>query len=235
MAGKPKSKHLHPNRRYFGPHIRPALLKYTALVGEVTWASNNLHAEFLCILEVLIPDDKKKGGKRRVFMRNQEVAQELWHSLKSDDAQRAALRAFAKHTTFLSTPNRKSLLWAIDSAGRLSEYRNDAIHTAFIHDDDGRKYFFTPSHAGSPKRVEKLERVGYARLFKALIGDLNQLSDYCVCIWLNSLESYGEKPSPLPRRPVLQSVLLVQKSPPVTSIPTRRRPRRKRQPQASRA
>ena len=146
------------------------------------------------------------------------MAQELWHSLRSDDAQRAALRAIAKHCTKLTSRQKISLLWAIDAAGQLSEYRNDAIHTAFglyyRHPQIKKSPIQPYRGAGHPKRIEKLERVGYAKLFRALIGDLNQLSGYVLAIYLGTKEFDHPVPSSLPRRPVMRSVLLVQQSPP---------------------
>lgn len=228
-------KHWTPKRVRFGWHIQPAFKKYTSLVGEVTWASNHLHGELLWILGVIFPSMSEEDGSY-FYSDYKDMAEEMWHSLKSDDAQRAVLRAVVKHSKMLATKERNSILWVISAAGRLSEYRNDAIHTEFdLHwdslSDSPKLAKFLPGDAANPKRAEKLERVGHIKLFKALIGDLNQLADYLAAISLNVMNRKAPKRPALPKRPVLQSLLLVQKSPPKPSNPepqirVRRRQRR---------
>src|ERR1700743_2451277 len=165
-------------RRVFGSRLRPAFVKYTSFVGEGTWASNNLHSMFFTLLWSIFPST---GPTNSLLSDNVDMADELLHSLRRDEMQRAALRAIAKYSSRLTTVQRRNLLWAIDAAGRLSEYRNDAIHTPFDltgHDlENARSARFEPT-VGHPKRVEKLKRVGHVKLFKALIGDLNQLNFY---------------------------------------------------------
>lgn len=230
-----KVQHTKPSRRRFGSHVRPALAKYTSLIGEVTLASNHLHGELLHFFETLFPSE---DGERHIFSANHEMAAELWHSLRSDDAQRAALRAIAKHSRLLKERHRKSLLWVIDAAGKLSEFRNDAIHAVFDLDwEDGwgaRQIKFSPTTASHPKRFEKLERVGHVKLFRTAIGDLHELGDYATALWINLLPWENDGPPPLPKRPLLQSVLLVQKSPPETNTPARRPQSPKRQQKSSR-
>jgi hypothetical protein len=208
------------SRRTPYDHVRPALAKYSALIGEVTWASNNLHASLYLLFQGYFPDARNTRG----------MAQEMWHAFRSDDMQRAALRAIFLHSAEISERQRKSYLWIIDAAGRLSEYRNDAIHTAMDLYPNKRRLVFKPSDAGHPKRVEKLTRVGHEKLFKFLIGDLNQLDDYALSLFEQTLrKKWAHRPDALPKRPVLRSVLLVQKSPPKNQSPTRHPPKRKRQ------
>lgn len=155
----------------------------------------------------------------------------MWHSFRSDDMQRSALRAVLLHSREMSERQRKSYLWTVDAAGRLSEYRNDAIHTAFDFTFENKKLTLKPGTAGHPKRVEKLSRVGHAKLFRFLIGDLNQLDDYALSLFEQTVARLrSAKNPPLPKRPVLRSVLLVQKSPPASQRPKQRPPKRKRQP-----
>ena len=196
------------------------MAKYSALVGEVTWASNNLHATLYFLFQWFFP------GKRV----GNAMATELWHSLRSDDMQRIALRALLLHSIEINDRQRTNFLWTLDAAGRLSEYRNDAIHTTFDLNRAKKEFVFQPSNAGPPKRVEKLRRVGHAKLFRCVIGDLNQINDYALSVWE---QAAGEQKT-LPKRPVLQSVRLVEKSPPKHPHPTQRPQAQKHQRPPSR-
>ena len=226
-------QHIKPRRRRWGQHV-PNFAKYTTLAGQVTWASNNLHAQFFYVLCEIFP--RKKYHPKGPWRPDGTTAEEIWHSLRSDDLQRTVLRAVAIHSASLTERRRRSLLWAIDAAGTLSQYRNDAIHTEFSLDwGEGlsrTKIKFVPG-IGHPKRIERLERVGFSKLFRLLIGDYNQLADYVSAIWLNSMDWEGTQSPPLPKRPVLRSVLLVQKSPPTKNTPKSRSQSPKRQRRSS--
>jgi hypothetical protein len=196
--------------RRIRPDVRPALTKYTSLIGEVTFAYNALHAGFFLAftLVVDVPDSP-------------DMSSAMWHTLRSDEAQRALLRAAASESNALGRWKR-GMMWVIDSAGRLAEYRNDAIHTIFEYGPDGKGGFaINPSDwSAPPKRFEKLERVGYRKLFKLLIGDFNALTDYLAYISGNLIVyPSGVIHEPLPRRPRLQSIQHVQRNPPASNSP----------------
>lgn len=200
------------------PHIRrklsaadkAVLSEYTALAGQVVWASNAMHAKFLLVFEevMLFDCENNKRIKRK-------VADSVWHALRSDDIQRAVLQAAVVEAMNADHTLTKSLIWAINAAGRLSEFRNDAVHTAFEFNNETKKWRMVPNKwAAQPKRVEKLNRVGYKRLFKLLLGDLVQLRVYVEAIYLKL--SFSEQ-HPLPKRPHLRSIRLVQQTPPASN------------------
>jgi hypothetical protein len=187
---------------------REILSQYTHLAGLTVWASNALHAKFLLIFEDLLKDVTTS----RAF--SQKTARAMWHSLRSDDIQRAVLKALASEVMEQSHPITKSLMWALKSAGKLAEFRNDAVHTAFHFDDSTGQWRMAPNQvAGAPHRVEKLNRVGYAKLFRLLLGDLIQLRVYTEHLWA---KISGDGNFRMPRRPLLQSHRLVQQTPPTS-------------------
>lgn len=201
-----------------------ALERYSALVGEVTWASNLLNGEFLFLLRNLLARDEK------------ELAEQIWHSLRSDDLQRTVVRAAAIKSPRITARMRKSILWALDRAGKLSEFRNDAIHTAFsLQWKPGGFYFVPDGFASHPKRVDKLERVGYKKLFRTLIGDMMQLWDYVGWINLKTAHwNHEARTMPSAKRPRAQSILLVQRALPKSNNPIARPQSRKRRQRPSR-
>lgn len=189
---------------------RKVLAEYTHMAGLIVWASNALHSKFLLIFEEILLFEF--NGHR---LTQRKLARAMWHSLRSDDAQRALLLAATKAALDTDRPLIKSLVWAINSAGRLAEFRNDVVHTPFAFIPDERRWKMMPNiDAGPPRRVEKLERVGYSKLFKLLLGDLIQMRVYTETILVNL--SSNKKYS-MPHRPRLKSALLVQRSPPRTN------------------
>ena len=139
----------------------------------------------------------------------------MWHSLRSDGIQRTILRAAAIKSPTLGERRRKSLLWCLDKAGKISEFRNDAVHTFFEYGPGERGIEFEPSEWAAPLyRSEKLNRVGYKKLFRFATGDLRQLSEYAISIAGSLLdEKRGWRRHPFPKRPLLRSIQLVQQSP----------------------
>ena len=203
--------------------LRPFLSKFTALVGEVTYASNGLHQAFFLLFKFIFEDEQE------------EMVEEIWHSLRSDDIQRTVLKAAARHSADLGPRRRGALIWAIDRAGKLAEFRNDAIHTLFEYQGDNKGSFtiYPSDWSATPRRVEKLNRVGYEKLFKLLIGDLYALTAYVGYIADTFIETPSWTPEPLPSRPLLQSIQLVEKSPPKTNSRQQRSPKQKRQRKSS--
>jgi hypothetical protein len=199
-----------------------ALEKYTSQVGRVVWASNGLHAVFLNIFIWL------NRAETNSIAIESKVYTALWHSMRGDDLQRGALLAVAREAMEPGHPLAKALIWSLNSAGKLSEYRNDAVHTPFVFNRQTRSWKLAPNKfAGAPNRVAKLMRVGHEKLFKFLAADLEQLTAYADAIFDRVL---GDSGRPLPRRPRLQSVLLVRRNPPPSNTRLRR-PKGPRRPQ----
>lgn len=186
---------------------RAVLSEYTHLAGLVIWASNALHAKFLRIFEEIMAFDCASN-----LLIKRRMARSMWHSLRSDDIQRSVLKAAVLESMRDDHQLTKSLIWALNSAGKLAEYRNDAVHTAFEFNNANSRWTIIPNqYAGAPHRVEKLNRVGYAKLFRLLLGDLIQLRVYIDYV---RAKVGGDSELSLPRRPVLKSSLLVQRTPP---------------------
>jgi hypothetical protein len=185
-----------------------SLISYSSTVGKILFASNSLHATFAAIFSNLLAaqtKDKGAGG---------DIAHAVWHSLRSDDIQRTVLLATVDATLPQGSKQAKSLTWALKAAGQLSAYRNDAVHTPFeLVLESGRAgWHLEPNNAaGLPHRVEKLNRVGHSKLFRHVLGDLVQLTIYVDGIFERMFEV---EPRPLPRRPALRSIQLVQQNPP---------------------
>jgi hypothetical protein len=207
MANRPYA------RRQLAKQAQSSLRKYSTLVGEVIYASNTLGAHFHTLgahfqltFELLFEDA------------DEPIVGAMWHAMRNDDLQRVLIKAAASKSSKLEGHERRNLLWAIDKAGRLSEYRNDAIHTYFEYAPGNREIEFYPSDwAVTPSRLEKLERVGYRKLFKCLIGDLYALGDYAIAVTDRLISRQRGYPRiPFPKRPVLRAIQLVQQNPPAT-------------------
>ena len=210
-------------KRQIRRDVRPALAKYAALVGEVTYASNAMHATFFLLFQMLFD------------MRQSDSVGAIWHSLRSDDLQRNVLKAAVEKSHKLRNRPKNAFIWAINKAGKLAEYRNAAIHTAFEYGPDGKGGFvIEPSDwAVEPRRLEKLLRLGHENLFKLLIGDFTALEEYISHTSEAILGTDDPEPSehvPLCRRPLLRSIRLEQQRPPPTRT-RRRRSRQRRPPQ----
>jgi hypothetical protein len=196
--------------------IRPAVQRYAIQVGEVTWAWNHLHSMLHIVFANLIEDDIK-------------TAIPIWHSQKSDDGQRSLLAATARIKLAKQQRLLKQLLWVIESAGRLAAYRNDAIHTPFMAEKIRGRWKLVPEpFTGHLPRVQRLTTAGHEKLFRLLRGDLLALSSYAGRIW-REIRIPGLL-GPLPRKPALQSLRLVQAQKSGHNKTPRRQSRAKRPP-----
>jgi hypothetical protein len=196
-----------------------SLARHAKTVGQLIYASNYLHALFSAIFSHLVMD---LGNEDRWAA--YDVSRSIWHSLRSDDVQRTVLLGVVRTTMESKPRTSKSLLWALDKAGKLSEYRNDAVHTPFdlVFSSRRPRWEIEPDYsAGLPSRVAKLTRVGHQKLFRLALGDLVQLANYVEGIYSQLAD---EEPKALPRRPVLRSIQLVQKSPPRSNARQQRKP-----------
>jgi hypothetical protein len=203
-----------------------SIANYTALVGQVVYASNELHATFWAIflqmMKNLTQTETSAGWE------GYDVAQQIWHSLRSDDIQRTMVKAVAYPLLESKPRERKALIWAVQAAGKISEYRNDAVHTSvvLVTAASWRRGQFVEPGVGHPQRIEKLRRVGALKLFRLALGDLAQLEWYATAI----LERMRGERGPLPRRPTLRSIRLVQQNPPMSNKrppqKAKRKPRR---------
>ncbi len=207
-----------------------SLVQYSKMVGQMVFVSNTLNADFAAIFRKLASSLSQENRYQL-----SDGAKSVWNSLRSDDLQRTVLMAFVRGAFSNTSRDIKCLMWAIQMAGKLSEYRNDAVHTPFemvSNSEIWPKSYLDPDYtAGAPHRIEKLNRVGYARLFRSALGDLVQLTIYVEAI-LARLDGRAPKKR-LPRRPRLRSIQLVQQSPPKSNSHQQQKSKRKHQQRAS--
>jgi hypothetical protein len=197
---------------------------YSETVGQLVFASNSLHAAFAAIFGFLLAEIAEYRWT------GHDVGKAIWNALRSDDLQRSILLAVTR--TRMEGRQRlfKSLIWAIQQAGNVSEYRNDAVHTPFVLvRGDGPWKLEPDNSAGQPSRVQKLNRVGHQKLFRYARGDLVQLTIYLEAIYERLID---RTTTPLPRRPTLRSTQLVQQTPPKSNNRQRRTAKRQPRPKS---
>ena len=204
----------HPRRRLHS-RISASVKEYAQQAGLISWASNNVQMNLQAMFCTLMLPHKF------------ETTNAMWHAIKSDDGQRSLLLAVTKGAYQPRSKFLASVIWAVDAAGKLAALRNDAIHTATtMQANRDRGWYVVPSEDwGQPARVERLNRLGHKKAFKLVFGDLNQLSEYTHFL---SVKAGADPSVTLPRRPRLQAIPLLSKSPPKTSSRQQRTQGRKR-------
>ena len=188
--------------------IRAPFRAYTAVIGELVWASNySLGAFEILFSHVATPTEFLTGRS-------------IWHSASSDSGQLKMLAAATKTSERLSEKMRANILGAIEKAGKLGESRNDAVHSATVVVVENGKAKVVPSDIGTkPSRSDKLRlEADLKKRFRAVKGDLLRLGQYVHALWPR-VAGFDALP-PLPRRPQLTSV------PKSTSKKPRRPPKR---------
>lgn len=167
-----------------------ARAKLAAAVGQLVLTHNFAHASFVLILCHLVG--------------NGSLAQTLWHTQRSDKAQRDLVSAALRDpTTPKSRLFSRSVSWALKKMDALSELRNDVVHADHAIDVQVKPYVvkFNP-FSTAPSRVQRLQQeVKLTRSMQTATGDLAKLGEYVWCLW-----SYGSNEGrvPLPRRPRLR-------------------------------
>jgi hypothetical protein len=212
-----------PGRR-FPAYAADAIAEYSKLVGEITWASNRLHASMAWIFVQLVQPQSFTVGL------------EIWNSVKTDSAQRDMLKGATIGSMKLGRLSfGPKIIWLCDAVGRVAAYRNDAVHTPMITKIDERgKWRPVPDAIAPVSRAQRLEDKRFWRLFKLLRGDLIELNHYASGLSANvSAEHLGRKLEPLPKRPLLRSHAFLPRSQAPKPPPTGRRRGRKYRRQAS--
>lgn len=217
------------SRKLPGGKIERRLPEHNTLTGEVIWAWNELHQSYCSAFAHLV--DPKRTW----------IGSEIWTALNNDSAQRDVLKAIL---TFL--PNRTArngFLWAIRETGKLSVYRNDAIHGVMGWLLTPKGAIPNPSYFGNSfSRVlrymnrekdngELWPGPNFQKLMFLMRGDLMQLASYVSAI---SRKLDFEKSSPWPRRPRLRAHKYALR-PGLKNKPRKRVPRRRTQPKPSQA
>lgn len=174
--------------------IRAPFRAYTAVIGELVWASNYSHGAFeILFSHVATPTEFQTGRS-------------IWHSAPSDSGQLQMLAAATETSARLSAKMRANILWAVEKAKKLGESRNDAVHSSTIILSRAKPVKIALYELGTkPKRYGKLERtIDLKKHFRLVKGDLWKLGQYVHALWPH-LAGFDALP-PLPRRPRLTSI-----------------------------
>lgn len=163
--------------RYTGADFDP----YVAALGQLALAWNDLH-EALAGLFWTVMNAPPRAGDMVNY-----TPIHVWHSLRSDLAQREILKAVVEHSNTNWSGERykwfaEDILWLLKKIMELSIARNDAIHSPL---------FLNPSHKMEDERLTPFEWTFNPRAIslakrKNLLGEFHHcrdtaivLHDYC--------------------------------------------------------
>jgi hypothetical protein len=192
-----------PKLRFPGQRRREQERQFKPLAVEIGWIAyewNRLQETFAELFIDVLGSDPA-------------IALKVWHSLRSDLAQREMLRAAVDHKAATATPEFKpiwaEILWLIKEATDLSMKRNDALHVPFVFITHPDKIEVLPLYfLGNPK-AKKLATREVLKEFQWYRASGAVLADYAM-----SLHYAVTEPEIFPSRgrPVMPS--LGQKPPP---------------------
>lgn len=179
---------------------------FAAEIGNVIWAWNHLHGA-LCELFA-----------QTTGMPEPDDARAIWHSIKSDSAQRGILEALADSMVahFPNPPLDNAMIqkmhgleevqWLLTEVGVISSYRNDATHTLWskkwetvVDWDNYRPPAATPDTTRGNPRGKRLEGTDPQILFRTLANYCVDLGQYCnwISTWLlgwDDAPTFRERP-----------------------------------------
>jgi hypothetical protein len=168
--------------RYTGDDFDP----YVSALGQLALAWNDLHEALAGLFWTVMSPPLHEGVEIN------HVPIHVWHSLRSDLAQREMLRAAVEHPNANWSGERykwfaEDVVWILKKVMELSTARNDAIHSPL---------FLTPSVSMGPERLSPFEwtfnprAIGLAKR-RNLLGEFHYcrdvaivLHDYCRFIGL---------------------------------------------------
>jgi hypothetical protein len=168
-------------------------------MGEIVWHANQLQSGLFKVFWSILGIGK------------QRLALGIWHSFKSDAAQREMLEAVAASELPAKSRELRALRWVCKEAAYLSGRRNDFVHTASMRladKNEGIRHV-VDMWSARPDRLQRFRAVPPARLSRALERDMRLLSAYADCLGADMLLHASSKP-PLPRRPRLQVASLLR-------------------------
>jgi hypothetical protein len=161
---------------------------YAQALGEIALAWNDFH---VTLSDLFWAVSKVPNG----LMPNA-----IWNSLKSDRAQREALKSLVELAILghhLPMATKTEILWVLERADRLEDLRNDALH-APLYGDGGTVFAW---HQLGNKRAKKLEGKNLLKEFSYFYDTTVVLREYTEKLSAN-LRSPND---PLPNRPKLPS------------------------------
>lgn len=175
------------------PKQKAARKKLATAIGELILAHNSVHTSFACIFMAAI--------------NNVEVAENVWHTQRTDRAQRNLVMAAVRGRFSPTSKLFKAICWALKKADALAELRNDVVHIDSWIDVQVKPYVVKFSTVASlPSRVERLSReVKMTQSLSTATMDLRKLTVYALEL-ANLMEFFPKYPRPLPKRPRLHFV-----------------------------
>jgi hypothetical protein len=172
---------------------RKVIHPHALAVGELSWASN--YCLTICNLIYRHLFDKEDWN----------IAVRTWHTLRSDQAQLALVEAAVLGNRRLPQFLHGEILWILASAKKLSEKRNDAIHTPIVFLNSRTRFKLRPSEFSTfPARYERLlKSKSLILIFRKSTGDFLALTGYALSIYLKLANN---EQGSLPKRPKMRSV-----------------------------
>lgn len=162
-------------------------LEVASAVGKVTLAWNKLQESLAFLFASILHN-------------HEGAALAVWHSQKSDLAQRNMIRAAVQTNVQIFRSDVKAeIKWLLDRADSLSSRRNDTIHTHFSLRIEGKKIAYLPDEWSGSKHAKKLQGKDPLAEFNGYSIWADRLSQYAI-----ELREYVRDPrdnSPLPDRP----------------------------------
>jgi len=139
MAKSPRRRGA--SQRYGAPEFRP----YVTALGQLALAWNDLQESLGALFWTVMMERPPQPGDM-IF----RAPLWIWHSLRSDLAQREMLRAAVNHSNsdWGRSDFLKDINWLIKAATDLSHARNDAIHSPLFIVD---RSLFGAAYAGSER------------------------------------------------------------------------------------
>jgi len=177
----------------------PALKVYAERTGLALWAWNRLHHELNLIFWFSLGKHQRHG-----------LAFALWHATNTDASQRNMLSEVVKWNLAMQPNLAKRLKWLLSVVDKLGSYRNIAAHTAVALDADG----VAPEWGSNREQARlRFSQIDHAQFWPLLTGDLFALGSYAhrIAEHLYHMNySQTPPPAPLPRRPRVRSLPIVQ-------------------------
>lgn len=173
--------------------IQRAVSKHARQIGEIAFSWNLLQDAFFELFWIVTTEHKPE---------KHPMVHAIWHSIQSDKTQREMLRDAAMAHDSLSVRYVGNIKWAIKKAAKLSEFRNDAVHTAVRFTISAGRTIPIPQHgSGRTQAVERLLANPTAKVWQRVRGDLSALANFCHAL-STSYVAHGPR-GPLPCRPRL--------------------------------
>jgi hypothetical protein len=174
------------------PDFNRPVRAHAIVTGELVWASNFAHAAFCMIFAHLVDAQDWRVGTA------------IWNALRSDSTQRDVLMALSE--VVLKPKDFKRVKWAVETAGKLSKTRNDAVHAPVVFMATSKGLGLTPDHHSTPKprRDRLLGSPNMHRDFRTAKGDLIAIGSYATAILSKLIIGSS---MPWPERPLIRSKL----------------------------